>query len=90
MTVDGVTHVKKLRDVGRITFKLNPQNTTTTQTIASALLQQPCAVHYFSLQSGIYENVTMKLDEQSAEYLVRCKFLGEKWTQPAQITLEEL
>lgn len=89
-TLDGVQHTALIRSVGSVTFELNPQNATDTQIIASALLTQPCAVKYFSLQTQQYEDATMKLTDQSADYLVKCKFLGQKWNQINTITLVEL
>ena len=90
MTMDGVTHLKQIRTTGGLTFELNPQNASTTQTLVAALLTQPCSVYYYSLQTQAYEQVTMKLDSQTAEFLAKCKFLGEKWNQIGQINLEEL
>ena len=89
-TLDGVQHTALIRSVGSVTFELNPQNATDTQTIASALLTQPCAVKYFSLQTQQYEERNMKLTDQSAEYLVKCKFQGLKWNQIGKVTLVEL
>ena len=89
-TLDGVEHTALIRTRGSLTFQLNPQNATITQTIASSLLTQPCSVHYFSLQTQQYEDDTMKLTDQSADYLVKCKFLGQKWNQINTITLVEL
>ncbi len=89
-TIDGVTHMALKRNVGGLSFALNPQDAETTAILAEALLAQPCEVYYFSLQSQVYETATMNLDEQSAEYLVRCKFLGRKWNQIAPLTFTEL
>lgn len=89
-TIDGVTHVVKKRDVGAVSFELNPQNAENTAIIADALMTQPCEVYYFSLQTQQYETADMRLDDQSAEYLVRCKFLGLKWNQASAVTLTEL
>lgn len=89
-TLDGVTHMTLIRTKGEASFSLNPQNADDTLDIADALLTQPCVVYYFSLQSQDYETARMVIDEQTADYLVRCKFLGEKWNSIAAIHLQEL
>lgn len=89
-TIDGVEHKTLIRNRGELSFSLNPQNATNTLALASALLTQPCTVNYFSLQTQQYEGAIMALDGQSAEYLVRCKFQGEKWNKFDSITLTEL
>lgn len=89
-TLDGVTHVALLRNKGQVTFTLNPKNAEDTETLVDALLAIPCTVYYFNLQTQLYETANMTLDEVSADFLARCKFLGKKWSQTDQITLEEL
>lgn len=89
-TLDGVTHVALLRNKGQVTFTLNPKNAEATETLVDALLAIPCTVYYFNLQTQLYETANMTLDEVSADFLARCKFLGKKWSQTGQITLEEL
>lgn len=89
-TLDGVEHIAVVRYRGACRFEFNPQNAETAQTIAAALMTQPLAVRYYSLQTNQYEDANMKLDDQSAEYLAKCKFVGKKWVQIGKVTLEEL
>lgn len=90
VTLDGVTHVTNLRNKGVIGFQLNPQNAADTKTLCTALLSMPCEVYYFSLQTQIYEYANMIIDSQSAEYLSRCLYRGERWNQLEEIELTEL
>lgn len=89
-TLDGVTHVAVIRYRGQVTFSLNPRDAATTGTLIAALLSHPLSVYYFNLQTQQYETANMMLNEVSAEFLARCKFLGLKWAQTDEITLEEL
>ena len=89
-TMDGIDHVVLLRHKGGCTFEFNPQSAADTKTACDALLTQPCAVYYFNLQSNTYENASMTLDEQSAQYLSRCLSRGLRWNQMDPITLTEL
>jgi len=90
VTLDGVSHTRCIRHKGSVSFELNPQDATTTDTLATALFTQPCTVYYFNLQTQEYETATMQLDEQSADFLVLCKAYGYDWNQIAPITLTEL
>lgn len=90
VTMDGVKHVSVIRYRGQVTFTLNPQNSTNTGTLVAVLLSHPLSVRYYNLQTQMYEDATMMLDEVSAEYLVKCKFQGQNWSQTDVITLEEL
>lgn len=90
MTMDGVTHIALLRNKGEIHFEFNPQNAADTNAACAALLSMPCTVYYFNLQDQIYEYANMTVDQQSAQYLSRCLYRGERWNQMAAITLTEL
>jgi hypothetical protein len=90
VTMDGITHVTNLRNKSEISFSLNPQNATDTATLCTALLTMPCEVYCFSLQTQVYELKNMMIDSQSAEYLSRCLYRGERWNQMDSITLTEL
>lgn len=90
VTMDGITHVTNLRNKSEISFSLNPQNATVTATLCTALLTMPCEVYHFSLQTQSYELKNMMIDGQSAEYLSRCLYKGERWSQMDSITLTEL
>lgn len=90
VTMDGITHLALIRNKGEITFEFNPQNATDTQAACAALLSIPCVVDYFSLQTQAYERANMSIDQQSAQYLSRCLFRGERWNQMTSITLTEL
>ena len=90
MTMDGVTHVALLRNKNEISFEMNPQNASETETACNALLSTPCRVELFSLQSQQYETVYMTLTQQSANYLSRCYHKGLRWNQLDSITLTEL
>lgn len=90
MTMDGITHVALLRNKGEISFDVNPQNATDTASACAALLTIPCAVRYFDLQTQAYVNANMVIDQQSAQYLSRCLYRGERWNQMESITLTEL
>lgn len=90
MTMDGITHVALLRNKGEISFDMNPQNATDTASVCTALLTIPCAVRYFDLQTQAYVNANMVIDQQSAQYLSRCLYRGERWNQMESITLTEL
>lgn len=90
VTLDGVSHIAQIRTKSGVRFSFNPQNATTTNTIATALLTQPCSVYFYNLQNQQYETANMRLTGQSAEFLARCKFVGAKWNQIGEITLEEL
>ena len=90
VTMDGITHVTNLRNKSEISFSLNPQNATDTATLCTALLTMPCEVYYFSLQTQAYELKNMMIDSQSAEYLSRCLYRGQRWNQMDSITLTEL
>lgn len=90
VTLDGVEHISLIRNVASISFEFNPLPASVTQTVASALLSQPCSVTYFNLQTQATTTANMKLDDQSAEYLVLCKAGGLKWNQTAPVTLTEL
>lgn len=90
VTMDGITHVTNLRNKSEISFALNPQNATVTAMLCTALLTMPCEVYYFSLQTQTYELKNMIIDSQSAEYLSRCLYRGERWNQMDSITLTEL
>lgn len=90
MTMDGVTHVALLRNKGEITFEMNPQNAAQTSAACVALLTMPCVVRYFDLQTQAYVNATMVIEQQTAQYLSRCLYKGERWSQMESITLTEL
>ena len=90
MTMDGVTHVALIRNKGEISFDLNPQNAAQTSATCTALLTMPCVVRYFDLQTQTYVNATMVIDQQTAQYLSRCLYKGERWNQLESITLTEL
>lgn len=90
MTMDGVTHVALLRNKGEISFDLNPQNATDTASACTALLIMPCVVRYYDIQTQAYVNATMVIDQQTAQYLSRCLYKGERWNQMESITLTEL
>lgn len=90
VTMDGVTHVALLRNKGEIRFEFNPQNASDTQAACAALLSTPCVVDYFNLQTQMYERAKMTIDQQSAQYLSRCLYRGEKWNKMESITLTEL
>lgn len=90
MTMDGITHVALLRNKGEISFDFNPQNATNIETACAALLTMPCAVRYFDLQTQAYVNANMVIDQQTAQYLSRCYYRGERWSQMESITLTEL
>ena len=90
ITMDGITHVALLRNKGEIRFKFNPQNADDTATACAALLSMPCMVYYFNLQDQEYQYAKMTVDQQSAQYLSRCLYRGEKWNQMSSITLTEL
>lgn len=90
MTMDGITHVALLRNKGELSFEMNPQNATDTETACRALLSSPCKVEYFNLQTQEYETVYMSLSQQSANYLSRCYYKGLRWNQMDSITLTEL
>lgn len=90
VTMDGVTHVRKIRDKATVSFELNPQDAATTKVIAETLLNQPCSVYYFNLQTQTYETATMMMDDQSAEYLALCEAKGLNWNQMSAIELTEL
>ena len=90
VTMDGITHLALIRNKGEITFEFNPQNAADTQAACAALLSIPCVVDYFSLQTQAYERANMSIDQQSAQYLSRCLFRGERWNQMTSITLTEL
>lgn len=89
-TMDGVTHVVLLRNKGEVSFEFNPQNSTDTASACAALLSMPCLVRYYNLQTQSYEFANMVIDEQSAQYLSRCLYRGERWSQMDSITLTEL
>lgn len=90
VTMDGVTHVANLRNKSEVSFAFNPQNAANTATLCTALLSLPCEVYFFSLQTQSYEVASMVLDGQSASYLSRCLYRGEKWTRVESILLTEL
>lgn len=90
VTMDGVTHTALIRTKGEIRFDFNPQNAVNTQAACAALLSTPCVVNYFNLQTQQYERANMTVDQQSAQYLSRCLYRGEKWNQMESITLTEL
>lgn len=90
VTMDGVTHVRKIRSKGTVSFELNPQDAATTKIIAETLLSQPCTVYYFNLQTQTYETANMMMDGQSAEYLALCEAKGLNWNQMSPIELTEL
>ena len=90
VTLDGVTHVALLRNKGEITFEFNPQNADTMTECATALLSQPCEVYYWSLQTQRYETVYMTINQQAAQYLSRCLYRGQRWSQAESVTLTEL
>ena len=90
MTMDGVTHVALLRNKSEITFEMNPQNAAQTSAACVALLTMPCVVRYFDLQTQAYVNATMVIEQQTAQYLSRCLYKGERWNQMESITLTEL
>lgn len=90
VTMDGVEHLKLLRNKAEITFSFNPQNAANTKIICEALLNQPCVVYYFNLQTQTYTTANMKIDKQTAQFLSRCLFVGLDWNGLADITLTEL
>ena len=90
VTMDGVTHVRKIRSKSTVSFELNPQDAATTKTIAETLLTQPCSVYYFNLQTQTYETANVMMDDQSAEYLALCEAKGLNWNQMSPIELTEL
>lgn len=90
VTMDGVTHVRKIRSKSTVSFELNPQDAATTKIIAETLLNQPCSVYYFNLQTQTYETANMMMDDQSAEYLALCEAKGLNWNQMSPIELTEL
>jgi len=90
VTMDGITHTALIRHKGEITFDFNPQNASNTYSACSALLKMPCEVYYYDLQSQSYALANMVIDGQSAQYLSRCLYRGERWSQMASITLTEL
>ena len=89
-TMDGVTHVALIRTRNEISFTFNPMNGTTTSTVCTALLTQPCTVYFYSLQDQAYATATMQLSQHSADYLSRCLYSNTNWNQLGQITLTEL
>lgn len=89
-TMDGVDHLVLLRHKGSCSFEFNPQTAAQTKIACDALLTKPCTVRYFNLQSNTYENASMTLDEQSAQFLSRCLSRGFRWNQMEPITLTEL
>lgn len=89
-TLDGVTHVVLIRNKGEIEFEFNPQNAEKTAEACSALLMMPCGVYYFDLLTQDYVYANMVIDQQSAQYLSRCLYRGEKWNQMESIVLTEL
>ena len=89
-TMNGVDHTALIRNKKTISFEFNPQTAGQTKIACDALLTQPCTVRYFNLQSNTYENASMTLDEQSAQYLSRCLSRGLRWNQMDPITLTEL
>lgn len=89
-TLDGVTHVVLIRNKGEIEFEFNPQNAEKTTEACSALLMMPCEVYYFDLLTQDYVYANMVIDQQSAQYLSRCLYRGEKWNQMESIVLTEL
>lgn len=89
-TLDGVTHVVLIRNKGEIEFDFNPQNAEKTAEACSALLMMPCEVYYFDLLTQDYVYANMVIDQQSAQYLSRCLYRGEKWNQMESIVLTEL
>lgn len=90
VTMDGITHVTNLRNKSVVRFSLNPQNAADTRVLCTALLTMPCDVNYFSLQTQQYEHANMMLEEQSAQYLSRCLYRGQRWNQMEEIELTEL
>lgn len=89
-TMDGVSHVVKLRNKNKVSFELNPQIATNMGTLCAALLTEPCSVYFYSLQSQAYETSNMVLEKQTAQYLSRCLAGGLKWSQVERIELTEL
>lgn len=89
-TLDGVTHVVLIRNKGEIEFEFNPQNAEKTAEACYALLMMPCEVYYFDLLTQDYVYANMVIDQQSAQYLSRCLYRGEKWNQMESIVLTEL
>lgn len=90
VTMDGITHTALLRNKGEISFEFNPQNAFDTASVCGALLEMPCEVYYYDLQMQTYVLTNMMIDSQSAQYLSRCLYRGEKWNQMERITLTEL
>lgn len=90
VTMDGITHVALIRNKSEITFSFNPQNAQNTAMACNALLSMPCEVYFYDLQSQAYAVATMMIDGQSAQYLSRCLYRGERWSQMDSITLTEL
>lgn len=90
VTMDGITHVALIRNKSKITFSFNPQNAQNTAMACNALLSMPCEVYFYDLQSQAYAVATMMIDGQSAQYLSRCLYRGERWSQMDSITLTEL
>lgn len=90
MTMDGITHVALLRNKGEIEFEFNPQNSVDTEAACTALLRMPCLVYYYNLQEQAYRYANMIINQQTAQYLSRCLYRGEKWNQMDKITLSEL
>ena len=90
VTMDGITHVALLRNKGEIRFEFNPQNATDTAAACAALLNMPCRVNYFNIQEQEYQDADMTVDQQTAQYLSRCLYRGERWNQMASVTLTEL
>lgn len=90
VTMDGITHTALLRNKGEITFEFNPQNASDTESVCTALLETPCEVYYYDLQTQAYALANMIIDQQSAQYLSRCLYRGERWSQMEQVTMTEL
>lgn len=90
VTMDGITHTALLRNKGEVSFDFNPQNASNTSSVCTALLDTPCEVYYYDLQMQTYVLANMIIDQQSAQYLSRCLYRGERWNQIESITLTEL
>lgn len=89
-TIDGVDHIVMLRNKSALSFSLNPQTAAQTKAAYNALIQQPCEVYFFNLQTQEYQSAYMITDRQTAEYLSRCLYKGLKWNQIGPVTFEEL
>lgn len=89
-TLDGIDHVALIRTKGILTVNLNPQTATDTAELFNELLKWPLQVKYHCLQRNLDVYAAMKPTLPTVRHLSYCLYMGKRWNEISEISLEEL